>query len=292
MLTGRLANYPILMGEPIKLGEKYVSGAEHQVWLDETRKLAHKLPHSLGRLWQKMDAPHAERDLAVFQEYGIPIVPTRVHGESSVLLFDQTRKDTEMVLEQPLLRPSHPVLYRELMYCASVRDFVLEMLRKGEAICRERNLGMDLMGGKAYLLPFFALNPFKRTMEAEVGNLLVAEQTIQIPEAWLQDDRRKKDSLTGSRYDRRRGNAIVQTGDIRLCDVRLFDFDHSDRFCGRSMAHLLRKIHEAQYATLWSILESFGIKPDIDFETRLQMMVRLLVQRATPKLRACAEEMG
>ena len=255
------------------------------------RKLAHKIPHSLGRFWQKMDVRHAKRDLQVLQEYEIPVVPTRLRGETSLLLDDQTQQDTELVLEQPLLQPSHPVLYREMMNSEIVRNLVLEILRKGEAIYRERDLGLDLMGGKAYMLPVSALNPFKRKMNAEVSNLLVADQTIQTPEAWIQNDRRRLRSVINLLHDRRRDNTIVRKGDIRLCDVRLFDFER-EGLCGRGVAMALRRIREVQYAALWSIMESFGIKPEIDFETRLQMMVRRLVQHATPKLRAFAEEVG
>jgi hypothetical protein len=255
------------------------------------RKLAHKIPHSLGRFWQKMDVRHAKRDLRVLQEYGIPVVPTRLRGETSLLFEDQTVQDTELVLEQPLLQPSHPVLYRELMHSEIVRQLVLDILRKGEAIYREKDLGLDLMGGKAYMLPFLALNPFTRKMNAEVSNLLVADQTIETPEAWIQNDRRRLSSVITPLYDRRKGDTIVRKGDIRLCDVRLFDFDR-DGLSGYGVALALRRIREVQYAALWSILENFGIKPEINFETRLQMMVRSLVRHATPKLRAYAEEMG
>jgi hypothetical protein len=280
------------MRNPIKLGEKCVSGAEHQVWLDEVRKLAHKIPHPLGKLWQKMDARHAERDLGILQEYDIPIVPTRVHGESTLLLADQTRKNATMVLEQPLLRPSHAILYRDLMNFEKIRAFLLETVRKGEAMYHEKDLGLDLLGGKAFFLAFPALNPLKKKMEAEVSNLLIADQNIQTPEAWIQNDRRKIRSLVVSAFDRRKGTTIAKEGEIRLCDVRLFDFDRGPGFYGRNLTLLLRQIHQTQYAALWSLLESFGIKPEIKFETRFQQLARMLIQQATPKMRAFAEGLG
>jgi hypothetical protein len=280
------------MGNPIQMGERCVSGAEHQVWLDEARKLAHKIPHSLGRLWQKMEVRFAERDLGVLQEYDIPIVPTRVHGESTLLLADLTRRETEMVLEQPLLRPSHPMSYGDLFHDEIKRSFLLEMVRKGEALYREKGLGLDLLGGKAVFLTFPALNPFRKKMEAEVGNLLIADQDIQTPEAWVQNDRRKIRSLVGSGFDRRKSNAIAKEGEIRLCDVRLFDFDQGPGLYGRNLALLLRQIHRGQYAALWTLLEGFGIKPEIKFETRFEQWVRALIRQATPKMRAMAEETG
>lgn len=258
------------------------------MWLDEARKLALKIPNPIGKLWQKMDADHAERDLSVLREYDIPIVPTRIHKEACALMADNTRQQVEMVLEQPLLNPSHPIAYRELMHCQKVRDFIIEMLRKGEAIYQEKDLGLDLLGGKAFLLPFVALNPFQRKMNAEVSNFLVADGAIQTPDAWIQDDRRKRDLYSHSLYNRRRGNTIAEAGDIRLCDVRLFDFDRKGCF-DRGMAYTLRQLREVQFAALWSILETLGIKPEIDFETRVQRLARALVLRATPKMRAYAE---
>ncbi len=256
------------------------------------RKLAHKIPHPFGKWWQKMDPAHAERDLSVLQKYEIPIVPTRIYGEACTVLANQTRQNTTLVLEQPLLQPSHPIFYRDLMRFERIRNFLHDIVRKGEAIYQEEDLGLDLLGGKAFKLLFPALNPFRRKIPGEVRNLLVADQTIQMPDAWIQNDRRKIRAAISPHFDRRKSDTIAKEGDIRLCDVRLFDFDRGEGWYGRNLARTLRSIHEIQYATLWSILEGFGIKPEIDFETRLQRMVRQLVQHATPKLRAYAEEMG
>lgn len=280
------------MEKPIKLIGKRVSGAEHHVWMDEMRKLAHKIPNSLGQLWQKMDLAHAQRDLEVLQDYEVPIVPTRLHGEVEVVFVDKTRQNARVVLEQPLLEQSHPVFYRDLMYFEKIRAFLLEMVRKGEAIYKEKDLGLDLLGGKAFKLVFPALNPFKQKMKAEVSNLLIADQVIKTPEAWRLDDRRKSQNLISPGFERRKSNDIVTKGDIRLCDVRLFDFDRGEGWYGRNLVAVLRRIHEFQYATLWALLETFGVKPEIDFETRLQLMVRHLVRHATPKMRAYAEASG
>lgn len=55
-------------------GDRF-TGLEHHVWLNEITGIVSKMPSKFGQLWQDMGPEAVERDLEIFDEFGIPIVP-------------------------------------------------------------------------------------------------------------------------------------------------------------------------------------------------------------------------
>ena len=266
--------------EIIELSGDHKSGAEHHVWFDRARGLVRKTPTNFGKLWQKMHADYAERDLNIMQESGIPLVPTEIHREAEVCLAGQTRTRVEYVLEQPLYADSHEMTYGDLLHNKKHLQKLLELARIGQDIRAKKDLGLDILGGKAIKLVPSALNPRVKAMPAQIGNLLVADSTITATRDW-------------PKFGIKKGGIIANDGDVRHCDPRLYDFNGRGGLRGKILHCLLLKFQDVQDTVLWSILASFDIKSEFDLEmTRLRRLVRRLVEHATPKMRAYAEAMG
>jgi len=264
---------------PIVLTGDRTSGAEHNVWLDRAMGVVHKIPSAFGQMWQKMNPDFAERDLEAMKETGIPVVPTEVYRNAEVIFAEQDRARVKYVLEQPLYESSHPLTYSDLTHNQSYRKQLLEIMRIGKEIRAKYNLGLDLLGGKIFKLLGPVLNPFKKSVPAEINNLLVADNEITTSRDW-------------SEFGIRKGDLIAQPGEIKLCDTRMYDFDHPG-LKGAGVRRLLMAAQDAQDCANWSVLESFGLKAEFDFErTRFTRLTRYIMKIALPKMQAYAEAAG
>jgi hypothetical protein len=213
------------------------------------------------------------------QKSGIQVVPTEVYPDAEVVYADQTRARAEYVLAQPLFETSHPLSYSDLLHNPKYRKYLLEIMRIGREIRERYNLGLDLLGGKIVKLFGPVLDPRRKSMPAEINNLLVADNTIITKKDW-------------SAFGIKKDDSIAQKGEIMLCDTRMYDFDRQG-FKGNGVKSVLLTAQDAQDCANWSLLEHFGLKPEFDFEkTRIRRMIRYLMGLALPKMQAYAEEMG
>ena len=218
-------------------GER-ISGAEHHVWLDHEAGMVYKIPSKFGRVWQNMTYDDACTDYQLLQQYGIPLVPTRIHPEMAVtyiggikdisglgitdwvidkanlqdILIQQRglrfRKKVRYVMEQPLDAPSHPMTYGEIRDNPCCREKLLDLVDRWERIYEKEGRGLDLLGGKAYKLIGPALDPRVKSMPAEVSNLLISDADIKSPCTW-------------SEFDIEEGKPFAEKGDLLLCDTRM-----------------------------------------------------------------------
>jgi hypothetical protein len=279
MLSQESQNPDNPSSELIILNGQRTSGAEHNVWLDRDSGVVRKIPSSFGRFWQKMHPDFAQRDLSVMQSSGIPVVPTAIHRNAEVIYAEQTREYVSYVLEQPLYESSHPLTYSDLLHNPKYRKYLLEIMRIGREIREKYNLGLDLLGGKIVKLFGPVLNPLKKSMPAEINNLLVADNNIVTNQDWT-DFGVKKDEL------------FAQKGEVRLCDTRMYDFDRQG-FKGNSLKKVLLLAQDAQDCANWSLLKHFGLKAEFDFESnRVRRMVAYLMSLAIPKMQSYAEAIG
>ena len=79
----------------------------------------------------------------------------------------------------------------------------------------EHGLGMDLLGGQGFSLLGPALKPWVKTMRADVGNVLVADQDIQTNGSWAM-------------HAVHANGFVAKKGEALLCDTRLMPIGNAD----------------------------------------------------------------
>jgi len=264
--------------EVIILKGQHTSGAEHNVWLNRTTGVVHKIPSPFGQFWQKMHPDYAKRDLNAMKETGVPIVPTELYPNAEVIYVGKTREHVSYVLKQPLYESSHPLTFSDLFHNWKYRQYLLDIMRMGNEIRKKYNLGLDLVGGKAAKLLYPTLDPRRKTMPVEINNLLVADDTIVTTQDW---------PGCGVTKD----EPIAQKGEVRMCDSRMYDFDRQGPK-GDGIKTILLAVQDAQDCANWSILKYFGLKAEFDFEkNHIRRMIRYIMSLALPKMQAYAEAM-
>jgi len=273
--------------EPMRLEGDRFTGLEHHVWLNGKTGIVSKIPSELGQVWQNMTPDAVEKDLGIMDEFGIPIVDTRVYGPQTVSFTDEaseTRKQAKYVLKQPFIDPAHTMTYADLLHFEKHRTALLELMHQSEAIKNERGLGLDLLGGKGFDLIRPALDPRIKTMRADVGNLLVPEEDIQTNGSWAE-------------HAVRANGFVAKKGEALLCDTRLMPIGESGSCYERMLAPVMQKNRDFQDAALWATMEGLGVdqnvvRPDERFNTGFKRLVRKLALHAKPKMVAEAEKMN
>jgi len=265
--------------ELIVLNGDRKSGAEHNVWLDRVNGLVRKIPSAFGKVWQKMHPDYAERDFGIQRESELSPAITEIKPYIDVSYAGRNRERVNYLLNQPAYEPSHPLSYADILFYQKFREYLLEAMRKGREIREKYNIGLDLLGGKIVKLFGPVLDPRRKSMPAEINNLLVADDVIITKKDW-------------PAFGVKKGEPIAQKGDIILCDTRMYDFNRQG-FTGNAIKKVLLAGQDAQDCANWSLLEHFGLKAEFDFEmTRVRRMVRYLMRLAIPKMQAYAEGVG
>ena len=273
-------------GSPMKLEGDRFTGFEHHVWMNRKTAIVSKIPSQLGQLWQDMSPKAVEKDLDIFDEYDIPIVDTRLYGPQTVEFkeeADETRRVARYVLKQPLISPSHAMTYADLLHTKAHREKLLELVEQREEIKDKYGLGVDLLGGQGFQLVRPAIDPRIRTMRADVGNLLVAEEDIETNGSWA------KHAVKANGFVAKKGEAL-------LCDTRLMPIGGVRSCRDKALAPLMRRNEQFQDAALRATLQGLDVKhPVCDdkwFNNGFKRFVRKLTLHATPKMKREAEKMN
>ncbi|MFH0820524.1 MAG: hypothetical protein V1908_02000 [Candidatus Peregrinibacteria bacterium] len=193
----------------------------------------------------------------------------------------KTRKSVNYVLKQPLFEPAHPMTFGDLMRCRKYRDLVYRCVCASEEMLQdsEEQRGVDLLGGKSFILILHTLNPFCRAMRAEVSNLMVADERITTEEDWGED------------FPLSDG-VVAEAGEVRLIDTGLYKLAPKPGFLSWLKIKILKNIQEFQNGALWSIVDSFG-EQEVSkerFNSVPRKIARFLFGIALPKMRRGAEE--
>lgn len=274
--------------EPRRLEGEHVTGFEHHVWLNPNG-VVDKIPTKTGKIWQTMTPEAAEEDHATMKEFGIPMVDTKVHGPQTVSykrsilgITTETRTQASYLLKQPNVTPAHAMRFADLLHFQKYREVLLHLMRQRELIKKWKGVGLDLLGGQGFRLVGPALSPLTHSMEAGVGNLLVADDEIRTNGSWKKE--------TGESV-----KVVAKKGDVLLCDTRLMPIGDRVRNCrDKIFAPILRLNEALQDAVLWTTLETLGANPNIvriedRCDTPFKRMVRQIVLNAKPKMIAQAE---
>lgn len=259
----------------IPLKGRRVFGSEHVSHINIEEGRVDKTKHVFGDVWQTNEA---ERDLKAMQESGVDVVPTDILHNALVRNGGEARERVTYVLRQPYLA-SHPLTYADLYHNTDFQRQLLDFFLKGQEIRVRHDLGFDLLGGQILKMVGPIINPFEDSINPEVSNLLVPDTDvvakINLPKSGVKE-----------------GDVIARKGQIKQCDTRMYDFDRRG-VRGRLIKAILLKMQDAQDSALSSLLASFNFKTKFDTEkTRIRRMVKTLLERALPKMRAAAEAMG
>ncbi len=268
----------------IKLKGAQTSGSEHDVWMDGERGLVFKVPNTFGKVWQKMSAEKAQRDLESMQRAGVKFIPQETRGNALVRnggdICERTRYCTIQILygmpNPHASQQSHALTYVDLYHDVAMQRQLLEFFLQGQEIRERDGLGFDMLGGQILSMVPSIVSPFAKEINPKVSNLLVADTDI-VSISDLHVAGVKK------------GDIIAKKGEVMQCDTRMYDFDRKG-VVGRAIRSVLLKLQDAQDSTISSVLESFNFKTGFDTDrTWVRRMVKTLFERALPKMRAYAE---
>ena len=197
--------------------EKRINGGnEHAVYLSACGEYVYKVPNFLGPVWQDMSSEAAERELGIFNEYDLPILPTEFYDEGLMVGPFPWRFEVDYLFKQPFIKDFKPLGVGDAADL-EVRNVLIEILEKREEIYQRHGLSLDLLGGAALkdLIRMardkFRL-AFKPSFTPSVHNLmLVSDPNDGIPSMAICDTRfMNLNPVAGAGFVRERINNLLR----------------------------------------------------------------------------------
>ena len=197
-----------------------------------------------------------------------------------------TRQRAVYVMLQQLMNPSHELDYNDIYNSRYYQDDkysghdygkeIFDMTLEGEDMLQKKEMpkGLDLLGGQAFKFVWPAFNPFQKTMNGVVANLLVADDDIYAKREW-------KD------FGIKEGDLIAAKGDVKLIDPGILRLGKKDGILGFFRLKIMRTIQEIQSGCLWGIVDSMKddeIEAQVDEYTKNLRTKFSLKQDALPIL--------
>ncbi|MBU0578058.1 hypothetical protein KJ742_05775 [Patescibacteria group bacterium] len=190
------------------VGKHLKTGNEHRVYESSDGQNVFKTRGILGPIWQSMDVDAARHDFDILQEHGFPVVPTEFYDDA-LLRKNGRYQHTDYLVRQPKI-PHNLIDFYRLEEDSRVREMVRTMMEMRHEIYKRTGLGVDLMGGDAYV---DLMKTIRRHSAREVPIFWEGETPLNPPINNL---------LLATEDVVRDGETVAKKDEILLMDVRLF----------------------------------------------------------------------